>query len=475
MKVKVLTSVHKKALMIMVIIFMLTSGSSKAQNSNNMKRKILFVVTSHDKKGNTGEPTGFYLSEVSHPWDVLVNAGYEIDFVSPKGGKAPVDGFNLSDPINKKFWDNARYSKKIENTLKPEQVNPNDYVAIHYAGGHGAMWDFADNKQLADIAAKIYENNGIVSAVCHGPAGLVNIKLSNGKYLVDGKKINAFTNEEEVAVKLDKVVPFLLESKLIERGAKFEKSGLWQTHVVTDQRVVTGQNPQSAKAVGEAVLEQLADNEMMARYVQYEIKKGYEEQFRKALTDYVMASIAEKDNIMSEAYYEQEEPTVLWMNERWDSKSSFEKFSKSPKAKALESLANKALIEPAKVYNVKDLEPLTKEQWRKTSKKEDQQLVIMLFVDAKEGTQQDFRDTYHIAMPQFRSEPGVVTYQLSQIEGDNTQFVTYEKFRSQEAFHYHLNFPPIKPVIEYLETSIKKQPFQHGLHNLIEFAPLTRE
>ena len=222
-----------------------------------MNKKILFVVTSHDKKGSTGEPTGFYLSEVSHPWEILTQAGYEIDFVSPKGGKAPIDGFNLGDPVNKKFWENTVYRNKVENTMKPSEVNPDNYAAIHYAGGHGAMWDFADNEELATIAAKIYEQNGIVSAVCHGPAGLINIRLSNGKYLVDGKKVNGFTNEEEIAVKLDQVVPFLLETKLIERGAIFEKSGLWQEHVVSDQRVVTGQNPQSAKAVGEAVLEQL--------------------------------------------------------------------------------------------------------------------------------------------------------------------------------------------------------------------------
>ncbi|PWG78749.1 type 1 glutamine amidotransferase domain-containing protein [Pararcticibacter amylolyticus] len=222
-----------------------------------MKTKILFVVTSHDKKGSTGEPTGFYLGEVSHPWEVLHEAGYEIDFVSPEGGKAPVDGFDLSDPVNKKFWENETYHRKIENTLQPEDVNPDDYTAIFYAGGHGAMWDFAGNEKLAVIAAKIYEKGGIVSAVCHGPAGLVNIKLGDGKFLVEGKKINAFTNEEETAVKLDKVVPFLLESKLIERGAKFEKSGLWQPHVTIDQRVITGQNPQSAKGVGEAILREL--------------------------------------------------------------------------------------------------------------------------------------------------------------------------------------------------------------------------
>lgn len=224
----------------------------------NTKKKVLFAVTSHDKKGDSGQPTGYYLSEVSHPWEVLQTAGYEIDFVSPKGGKAPVDGLNLDDPINKKFWDDAIYRSKVENTMKPSEVKPEDYVAIHFAGGHGTMWDFPDNKEIAQIAAKIYENNGVVSAVCHGPAGLVNIKLSNGKYLVDGKKVNAFTNEEEVAAKADKIVPFMLETKLIERGAKFEKSGLWQEYVVVDERLVTGQNPASAKKVGEEMLKLLA-------------------------------------------------------------------------------------------------------------------------------------------------------------------------------------------------------------------------
>ncbi|WP_228452286.1 type 1 glutamine amidotransferase domain-containing protein [Chryseobacterium sp. c4a] len=222
-----------------------------------MKKKILFVVTSHDKKGSTNEKTGYYLGEVSHPWEVLHKAGYEIDFVSPKGGTPPVDGFDLKDPVNKEFWENKEYRNKIDHSLTPSQVNPKDYSTIFYAGGHGAMWDLADNKELADIASTVYENGGIVAGVCHGPAGLVNIKLNNGKYLVDGKKINAFTNEEESAVKLTDVVPFLLENKLKERGAQFEKSGLWQNHVVSDQRVITGQNPQSAKSVGEAILKEL--------------------------------------------------------------------------------------------------------------------------------------------------------------------------------------------------------------------------
>lgn len=246
------------------ILSVSNNATAQIKNQDKMEKKILFVVTSHDKKGGTGQPTGYYLSEVSHPWEVLHEAGYEIDFVSPKGGKAPVDGFNLDDATNKRFWENTRYRVKIEDTMKPSEVNPEGYVAILFAGGHGTMWDFADNVELATIAQKIYENNGVVSAVCHGPAGLINIKLNNGKFLVAGKKINAFSNEEEIAVGLEKVVPFMLETALIERGAIFEKSGLWQPHVVADQRVVTGQNPQSARGVGEATLAELEKLKEMA-------------------------------------------------------------------------------------------------------------------------------------------------------------------------------------------------------------------
>lgn len=249
--------ISKAVLAIAGCAILLFANTAAAQTKSKRMKKILFVVTSHDKKGSTGESTGYYLSEVSHPWDVLVNAGYEIDFVSPKGGNPPVDGFNLEDPINKKFWEDPVYRKKIENSLKPSEVNPANYIAIHYAGGHGAVWDLPQNEEIAAIATKIYETNGVVSAVCHGPAGIVNIKLSNGKYLIDGKKVNGFTNEEEVAVGLEKVVPFLLEDKLIERGGIYEKSGLWQEHVTVDQRLITGQNPQSAYALGAALLKEL--------------------------------------------------------------------------------------------------------------------------------------------------------------------------------------------------------------------------
>lgn len=222
-----------------------------------MKKKILFVLTSHGKIGNTEKTTGYHLQELSHPWKVLVDAGYEIDFVSPKGGESPVDYFDLSESTNKEFWENEIYKNKRENTFIPSEINTEDYTAVYYVGGHGTVWDLPDNTELQEITRKIYEKNGVVGAVCHGPSGLVNIKLSNGKYLVEGKKVNSFTNEEEIEMKLENIVPFLIETTMIERGAKWEGSGSWQPHVTVDQRLVTDQNPFSAKGVGEAILKEL--------------------------------------------------------------------------------------------------------------------------------------------------------------------------------------------------------------------------
>ncbi|MEA5506855.1 type 1 glutamine amidotransferase domain-containing protein [Halotia wernerae UHCC 0503] len=217
-------------------------------------KKILFVVTSHETLGNTDKKTGFYLSEVTHPYEVFTRAGYEIDFVSPKGGKAPMDGVELEDPLNRIFLDNPKTVHLLENTLTPSQVDFRQYKAIFYAGGHGTMWDFPNNEKLAQIAAAIYEQGGIVGAVCHGPAGLVNINLSNGEYLVAGKTVTSFTNEEEAAVGLTQVVPFLLESKLLEQGAKFIKADKFEGHVVKSERLVTGQNPASAAGVAEEMI-----------------------------------------------------------------------------------------------------------------------------------------------------------------------------------------------------------------------------
>lgn len=227
-----------------------------------MSRRILFVLTNHDRKGPMGAtdaaPSGFYLGEVSHPYAVLHQAGYAIDFVSPQGGKTHVDGMDLSDPVNAAFWNDAALRAATENTLAPSQVNPDVYTAIFYAGGHATMWDLPDSTELAAIAARIYERGGVVAAVCHGPAGLVNIKLSNGRYLVAGKEVSAFTNDEERAVGLYDVVPFLLADALQKRGARHVPAQNFQAQVVVSERLVTGQNPASAKGVGEAMLPLLA-------------------------------------------------------------------------------------------------------------------------------------------------------------------------------------------------------------------------
>ena len=221
--------------------------------------RVLFVITSHGQKGDTGQPTGYYLPEVAHPWAILTDLGYTIDFVSPQGGKSPVDGYNLTDPVNARFVADATAQQKINNSLTPARVNPNDYAAIYYAGGHGTMWDFPDNAELARIAGRIYDRGGLVGAVCHGPAGLVNIRLANGELLVKGKVVSAFTDEEEAAVKLDHVVPFLLESRLKALGAIHRKSPNFQPHVEVSERLVTGQNPASAAGVGEAMAKLLAE------------------------------------------------------------------------------------------------------------------------------------------------------------------------------------------------------------------------
>lgn len=213
----------------------------------------------------------------------------------------------------------------------------------------------------------------------------------------------------------------------------------------------------------------------IAKITRYEVKKEQQQKFQNAVSDYVLKAVSNENNIMAEAYFEQENQTIIWLFERWTNQETFQKFKKSTQSNAIQTLAKTALIQPEKVIDIKDLEPISKQQWRKTSKKADNQLTIMLFVDAKAGTEENFKKIYHKAMPQFRSEAGVVTYQLSQFNDDATQFVTFEKFRSNDAFQYHLNFPPIQPVLDYLNTSIKKQPFQNGIHNLVEFAPLFRE
>jgi len=194
----------------------------------------------------------------------------------------------------------------------------------------------------------------------------------------------------------------------------------------------------------------------------FEVKAGHGEKTGETLYKYVKRAAGSKNNIMAEAYYEEQDSSIMWVIERWDSQRGFDEMRKDVKLRS------------AKTFYVRDLEPLSKSAWRREPKGKDTPITIMLFVDCKAGTEGNFKEVYHTAMPQFRSEPGVIIYQISQLLDDSTQFVTYEKFRNEAAFQYHLNFPPIQPVIDYLNSSIKKQPFQAGLHRLIRFSPLDK-
>lgn len=223
----------------------MTSGGDK---------RVLFVVTSHGQLGDTGKPTGYFLPEVSHPHRILVNKGCTIDFVSPEGGCPPMDPVSADamDDISRAFLAHESWRQSLDNSLRPDQVDPHRYDGVFYAGGHGAMWDFPDNEPLADIASSIYKRGGVVGAVCHGPAGLVNVKIRD-EYLANGRTMACFTNEEETAVALADVVPFLLEDRLRDRGAVIIPAAPFQPQVITSSRVVTGQNPASANGVGLAM------------------------------------------------------------------------------------------------------------------------------------------------------------------------------------------------------------------------------
>lgn len=216
--------------------------------------RIAIIVTSHSQKGNTGETTGAYLGEISHPHEAFVKAGHTVEFISPKGGEVPLDGVDRNDAANARFLDDAALMKRLHASTPSKDADASRYGAVFFAGGHGTMWDFKDDAALSALAGKVYDAGGVVGAVCHGPSGLVNVKLANGAYLVDGKRVAAFTNEEERAAGLEKVVPFMLADALTERGAKHEPAANWVVQVITDERLVTGQNPASASGVGEAMV-----------------------------------------------------------------------------------------------------------------------------------------------------------------------------------------------------------------------------
>ncbi|OOV20466.1 type 1 glutamine amidotransferase domain-containing protein [Flavobacterium sp. LM4] len=249
-----------KKLVVVLSIAMTTFGfnaNAQQKKSTNTKKKVLFVVTSHDKLGNTGEKTGFWSEEFAAPYYALTDQGIEVTIVTPKGGQPPLDPRstdpNFATEDTKRFDNDAALKLKLSKTLKLVNVKQSDYDAVFYPGGHGPLWDLAEDKNSQALIADFYKNNKPVAFVCHAPGVLKDVKV-NGEYLVKGKKLTGFSNTEEEAVKLTNVVPFLLEDVLQKEGAIYSKLDNWTPYAVEDGLLITGQNPASSKLVAEKLL-----------------------------------------------------------------------------------------------------------------------------------------------------------------------------------------------------------------------------
>lgn len=228
--------------------------------------RILIVLTSHTALGGTGRTTGFYFDEMAAPYYSLIDAGHAVDIASIKGGPARHDPSSVAEdaadrpPAVGRFLADPAAMAKISTTLAIEGIDAADYDGVFLPGGHGTMFDFPTSDALASLVGRVFDNGGVVGAVCHGPAGLVNAKRADGMPVVSGVRLNAFTDAEEEAVGLTGEVPFLLESRLRSLGALFEGAPNFTSKAVRDGQLVTGQNPQSAAAVARLFVQALGEN-----------------------------------------------------------------------------------------------------------------------------------------------------------------------------------------------------------------------
>jgi putative intracellular protease/amidase len=235
-------------------IFSLTAQTER-------KRKVLFVLTSHDQLGNTGKKTGFWIEEFATPYYYFIDKNIDVVVATPKGGQAPIDPKSnepdFQTESTKRFFKDAAAQKVLAQTKKLSEVDERGFDAIFYPGGHGPMWDLVNDKSSIALIKSFYARKKPIAFVCHGSAALVNVKDDRGRYLIAGKKITGFCNTEEEAVQLNGVVPFSLEDKLKERGAVYEKGADWSSFTVTEGQLLTGQNPQSSESVAEHLLKMI--------------------------------------------------------------------------------------------------------------------------------------------------------------------------------------------------------------------------
>jgi putative intracellular protease/amidase len=238
------------------------TGKSPTLKTEKMKR-ILFVLTSHDELGSTGEKTGFWIEEFAAPYYLLKDKGVEITLVSPKGGQPPIDPKSelpdFQTPATVRFNTDKETQEVLSKTLKLASVNQSDYDAVFYPGGHGPLWDLAEDAHSIALIESFINNDKPVSAVCHAPAIFKHTKNADGTPLVNGKKVTGFSNTEEEAVQLTDVVPFLVEDMLKENGGIFSKGDDWSPYALEDGLLITGQNPASSELVAELLLKKLGE------------------------------------------------------------------------------------------------------------------------------------------------------------------------------------------------------------------------
>jgi putative intracellular protease/amidase len=223
--------------------------------------KILIVLTSHSELGDTGKKTGFWIEEFASPYYILADSGAVITLASPAGGQPPVDPkseeADAQSPSTQRFYEDNEVIYQMANTLKLSDIDPADYDAVFYPGGHGPLWDLATDKTSIKLIEDFYNTQKPIAFVCHAPAALINAKAGNGQPLVKSKKVTGFTDTEEEAVGLTKVVPFLLEDELKKLGAHYSKGADWSSFTQHDGLLITGQNPASSEAVANLLLKTL--------------------------------------------------------------------------------------------------------------------------------------------------------------------------------------------------------------------------
>lgn len=247
----------KNILLSLVTLAVFTLPAS-LQAQAQKKLKVLFVLTSHDQLGNTGKKTGFWIEEFATPYYYFSDHQVEVTVATPKGGQAPIDPKSnepdFQTDATKRYFNDARAQELLRNTKKLSSVNQEQFDAVFYPGGHGPMWDLAKDKSSISLLQSFYEHGKPLALVCHGPAALVNVTDKQGNYLIKGKRVSGFSNTEEEAVQLSKVVPFSLENTLKERGATYQKGADWSSYTVQDGLLLTGQNPQSSQELAEKLL-----------------------------------------------------------------------------------------------------------------------------------------------------------------------------------------------------------------------------